>query len=101
MMRWLDLGRCHWTVLILCMCTASVVFAWNTYGLVSLSMANIRFLESHGIVAVMEGGLLQFLLIGAKGLIALFSYLLFKGSEIELMQRWRSRISPRGQPPRD
>jgi hypothetical protein len=101
MMRWLDLGRYHWTVLILCMCVASVVFAWNTYGLISLSMANIRFLESYGIVALMEGGLLQFILIGAKGLIALFSYLLFKGIEVELMQRWRSRSRPRSDQPRD
>jgi len=91
MRHWSDLGRFHWIVLLLAMAAASVSIAWNSYGLIMLSMANIRFLERYGLLAVREGGLLQLLLIAAKGLFALLSYLLFKGIEVELMQRWRAR----------
>ncbi|MGL6211704.1 MAG: hypothetical protein ACRC14_17925 [Paracoccaceae bacterium] len=89
MRHWADLGRFHWLVLVLVMGLASVSIAWNSYGLIMLSMANVAFLESYGVAAIREGGLLQLALIGAKGLVALISYLLFKGIEVELMQRWR------------
>ena len=96
MRHWADLGRFHGVVLIVAMGAASVGIAWNSYDLIRLAMANIQFLETHGVMAVMEGGLLQFLLICGKGLIALLCYLLFKGIEVELMQRWR-RLARRGE----
>ena len=95
MRHWSDLGRFHWVVLIAIMALASVSIAWNSYDLIKLSMANIRFLETHGVMAIMAGGLVQLLLICGQGLVALFSYLVFKGIEVELMQRWRSRARPR------
>jgi hypothetical protein len=91
MRNWSDLKRFHWIVLLIGMAAASVSIAWNSYELITLSMANVRFLETHGLLAVMEGGLVQFLVISAKGFVALLSYLLFKGIEDELMQRWRGR----------
>lgn len=89
MRRWLMLQSYHVVALIVMISLCSAVFAWNTYGLVTLAMANFAFLTKWGVMAVMEGGLWQSLWLGGKALVALFSYLGFKGVEHELIHRWR------------
>lgn len=71
------------------LCLASVIFAFNSYGLVMVTMANIGFLEQYGLMAVMHGSLWQLLWLGLKGGVSLLAYLVFKGVETELVQRWR------------
>jgi hypothetical protein len=91
MKQWLRPARYHWFALLLMMALCSVGFAWLTYGLIALAMANVEFLVRHGLLAVMEGGFVQFVLICAKGLVALILYLGFKVIEHELTQRWRGK----------
>lgn len=91
MRHWSDLARFHWSVLILGMALASVSIAWNSFDLLMLSMANLQFLETFGWMAVTHGGLVQSALIVGQALVVLFSYLAFKGIEVELMQRWRAK----------
>ncbi len=71
------------------MCAFSLGLAFLSYNLFSLAMANLGFLQKYGLMAVAEGGLLQLMQIGAKGLLALLCYLGFKGAETELIARWR------------
>lgn len=89
MRRLVALQRYHWTGLLALMCVASVSLAWNSYQLISVSMANVGFLEMHGWDAVREGALVQLAFILLKGFLALLSYLVFKAIEVELVQRWR------------
>jgi hypothetical protein len=89
MRRWLSLQTYHWLVLLLAIAAASASLAWNSYQLVSLSMANVGFLNMHRLDAVREGALVQLALILGKGFAALLSYLLFKALEVELLNRWR------------
>ena len=42
----------------------------------------------HGLIAVMDGGLLPLVLIGFKAFVALLFYIAFKGIEHELLIRW-------------
>lgn len=91
--------RPHWTrprawstvVLFLVLSVVSVVFAWLTVDLLRLSMANFDFLRRYGLLAVMEGGLLQMALIALKGFGALLAYLAFRVVEIEILRRWTGR----------
>jgi len=83
------LRRYHWVALLALMAVASVSLAWNSYRLIALSMTNVDFLQRYGLLAVMEGGLVQPAVITVKGKTALLSHLLFEGIEVESMQRWR------------
>jgi hypothetical protein len=89
MRRLMSLQRHHWLVLLAAMAVASVSLAWNSYQLIMISMANIGFLDMHGIDAVREGALVQLAVILGKGCIALVSYLAVRGIEVELVARWR------------
>ncbi len=68
---------------------AAAIFAYFTYNLLHLSMANLQFLREHGWVAVMSGGLVQLLGIVFNSAIALAAFLLFKICESELVIRYR------------
>ncbi len=88
MSRWFHPKIYPSLVLFLALCAVSVVFAWLTYNLVMLAMANVDFLRRHGVMAVAEGGLVQLLLISGKGMLAMLAYLAFRGIESELVRRW-------------
>ena len=91
MRRFLILSRYHSVVLFLMLAICATGFAWNTYGLVMVAMANAAFLLEHRLTAVVEGGLLQAGLLALRGLGALLFYIGFKGIETELIARWRNR----------
>ncbi len=86
--RWLEIHAYHAVVLFLVMGTCAALFAWSSYNLAQLAIANYRFLRAFGWLAVMEGGLWQLLEIAAYGLLSLCFYLGFKSCEHELVNRW-------------
>jgi hypothetical protein len=88
MKEWLRPARYHAVVLLFMMSLCSIGFAWLTYGLITVALANIGFLTEHGLMAVVEGGLLQFAQLSLQGFMALLCYLGFKGIEHELVYRW-------------
>lgn len=88
-MRWLRPKPYNSLVLLAFLAVLSVAFAWVTFDLVRLAMANTEFLRREGLMtAIMYGGHWQTLGVAAKGVVALFCYLGFKGIERELMTRW-------------
>ncbi len=88
-MRWLRPTPYNTLVLLVFLAILSVVFAWVTFDLVRLAMANSEFLRREGLMtAIMYGGHWQTLEVAAKGVVALVCYLGFKGIERELMTRW-------------
>jgi hypothetical protein len=88
-MRWLSPGPYNTLVLLLFLAAFSVAFAWLTFDLVRLAMANAEFLRREGVMtALMYGGHWQTLGVAAKGVLALACYLGFKGVEHELISRW-------------
>ncbi len=68
---------------------AAAIFAYSTFNLLSISMANLSFLREHGWVAITSGGLVQLLGILANGAVALACWLVFKACENELIERYR------------
>lgn len=64
-------------------------FAYSSYNLFHLSMANLSFLRRYGWLAVMEGGLLQLIQILGWGCISLLCFIAFKICESELTLRFR------------
>ncbi len=86
--RWLEIHAYHAAVLFLAMGVCAALFAWSSYNLASLAIANFRFLSAFVWLAVMEGGLWQLLEIAFYGLLSLIYYLGFKSCEHELVHRW-------------
>ena len=93
MRRWLQLSSYNAFVLFLLMGVCAACFAWNSYNLAHLAMANVRFLSEAGLLAIMEGGLLQLAEIIFHGVLSLAFYLGFKACEVELVHRWRAHRS--------
>ncbi|MGQ0564858.1 MAG: hypothetical protein ACT4OK_07275 [Gemmobacter sp.] len=89
--RWYRPTRYPTLVLIAGMAVCSVGFAWLTYGLLAVAMANADFLTMHWLLAAREGGLVQLLVIVTKVLVALFCYIGFKGIEHQVIYRWLDR----------
>lgn len=86
--RWLEIHSYRSPVLFLAMGACAAVFAWNSYNLVTLAMANLGFLRHAGWFAVMEGGLWQLGEIALSATLSLASYFVFKSCEHELIHRW-------------
>lgn len=88
-MRWLRPGSYSAAILLLFLGIISVIFTWTSVGLVGLAMANAEYLRKFGIMAAVDGGLLQLLEISGKGFVCLLCLVGFKGIEYELIARWR------------
>jgi hypothetical protein len=88
MRKWLLPSSYHAGILLVFLAVFSLGFAWLTFGLITLAMANYDVLSKYGLMAAADGGLVQTLVLGAKGLVALLCYLGFKGIEHELVRRW-------------
>jgi hypothetical protein len=89
MRRWLLLSSYHWLVLFAALALTAGALAWMSFGLINLAMANVGFLQRHGLMAIREGGLWQAAEIGARALLVLVIYFAFKAIETELIHRWR------------
>ena len=53
--------------------------AYASYNLAMLFIANFSFISAYGIMALKEGGLLQFLQLVVYGYVSIAFYILFKG----------------------
>ncbi len=89
--RWLHPASYNFIVVFLAMGVFATMFAVNSYNLLQLGLANYRFVSKFGLVALMEGGLVQMLQLSFSGLVSLGFYLAFKACEIEMMIRWRGK----------
>ena len=89
MRQWTRPAAYHWLILLVLLAVSALVLAWASFGLLNLAMANIGFLRQYGLMAVMEGGLVQLVQIALKAFVAMMAYLSFKGIEVELVHRWR------------
>jgi hypothetical protein len=90
MPRWLDLSKWNALVLFLTMAVCALLVAWLGFGLINLAMANFGFLQEFGLMAIVEGGGVQALLLALRGLALLLAFFGFKAIETELIHRWRT-----------
>ena len=67
----------------------ATLFAFVTYGLLIEAMANIRLFNENGRMAIMDGGLVQFIWITLRAALSLAAYIGFKTCEVELVARLR------------
>jgi len=81
-------------VLFLVMGLVGGAGAWLSFDVIRLTMANVDLVQRHGGMALLDGGLIQALMLGLRGLLILALYLAFKLLEVELVTRWRA--GPRG-----
>lgn len=89
-MRWLVLSAYSSPAVFLFAGIFAALFAWSSINLIQFAMANLRYLEQFGGMALVEGGLRQLAEIVLTGYLSLAFYLGFKACEVELVHRWRS-----------
>jgi formate hydrogenlyase subunit 3/multisubunit Na+/H+ antiporter MnhD subunit len=77
----------HWSTTFLLMGVFSVLGAAATFNIFVLLAANVQFLSEHGLMAVMEGALLQLGQLAASGYFGLAMYLGFKACERVLVEQ--------------
>lgn len=79
-----------WWAVFIAASIFATAFAYASYNLFHLSMANINFIKSYGWLAIMNGAVLQLLEIALYGGISLFCFLGFKICEVDLTTRYRN-----------
>jgi hypothetical protein len=77
----------HWLTTFLLMGVFSLLGAAASVNIFVMLDANFRFLSEHGLMAVMEGALVQLGQLVATGLFALAMYLGFKACERILVEK--------------
>ncbi len=92
--RCLTLQNWHIAFLFASLGLSSVLFAWTTYNLFSVASSNLRFIKDYGVMGLVDGGFLQLLEICGNACAALLMFLLFKGCETEIVERWRNWHRP-------
>jgi hypothetical protein len=88
--RWLSPSSWNSVVVFVAMGIFGGSFAWVSYNLVFLFMANFRFLSEHGLLALQYGGLRQAIELVGAGYLSIALYLCFKACEYELVGRIRA-----------
>jgi hypothetical protein len=94
--RLLNFTRYNAVIVFLLMGACGALFAWNTFGLAQMSMANVDFIRRFGWTGLADGGLLQLIMIVVKGYFSLLFYLGFKACEVELVRRWHGPAAAPG-----
>ena len=89
MRQFFDIERYHWLIVFVLAGLFAAGFAFSTYNLFHLTMANLSFLQSYGLVAIQNGALTQTFEIAVGGGFSLVCYLGFKLCECELIARFR------------
>jgi hypothetical protein len=94
MRRWLILQTWHIATLFLGLGASAALFAWTTFNLYGVAMANFDLIRRYGAMALLDGGFRQFVEICFDGFVSLLLFLLFKGCETEIVRRWRGLHGP-------
>lgn len=81
----------HWLTTFLLMGLFSFFGAVASYDLFTMLAANFQFLTEHGVMAVMEGALMQLGRLVATGYFALAMYIGFKACERALVEKLLAR----------
>jgi hypothetical protein len=89
MKRFLTLQRWHILALFAGLGISAVLFAWTTFNLFGVAIANFDLIKRYGVMALLDGGFLQFAEISFDALVSMLLFLLFKGCETEIVKRWR------------
>lgn len=77
----------HWTLTMFVMCVSVFVFSASTFNLFFMLKANFRFIANHGLMALMQGGLLQLAELFGYCLVSATSYIVFRACE-RLLTDW-------------
>ena len=77
----------HWLLTFGVMTLAFMTSGLLSLQLVNYAMANLSLIGEHGVQALMDGALQQFLELSFKAVCTVFSYLVFKACESVLVQR--------------
>ncbi len=77
----------HWFTTFVLMGAFSLAGALASYNLFLMFSANFHFLHEHGVMAVMEGALVQLSELLLDGFFALLMYLGFKACERVLVEK--------------
>jgi len=77
----------HWPLTFVVMTVAFLVFGWLSLHLVEYASANLSLIHEHGLQALQDGALQQFLELALKAMCTVFFYLIFKATESILVQR--------------
>jgi hypothetical protein len=85
----LILQNWHISALFIGLGLSATVFAWTTFNLYQIASSNFRFIADYGVMGLVDGGFLQFIEICFYAFVSLLLFLLFKGCESEIMERWR------------
>jgi len=99
--RALNITRWPVAVVIVFAGAMATGLAFASVNLFQRGVANLFLIQRHGILALREGAALQLAGLVVSGLVALFCYLGFKFSEVELSIRYRRWCDrrPTGDPP--
>lgn len=77
----------HWLTTLLLMALFGLVFGLTTLNLFVLVQANFSLIARHGVMALLDGGLLQLAELTGYGLAAIVCYVLIKACEHGLVER--------------
>ena len=86
--RTLGFLRRHRLLTFVLMCLSFVIFGVMTVNLFFVFKANLEFLLAHGMMALMAGGLRQFIELVLACMVAMGFYVLFKVCEKILVDRF-------------
>ncbi len=89
MKKYINLNIWNFWMLLLGMGASAGSLAWSSLNLIDLTAANLNFIRTYGIMGLVDGGFLQFMEICLYGLLSLFFYVLFRGFDNEVIDRWR------------
>ena len=77
----------HWALILLIMCVSVFILTMSSYNLFFLLTANIKFISEHGLFALSEGGLMQFVELAGLMIISAVFYIIFKSCERVLVDK--------------
>jgi hypothetical protein len=77
----------HWVITLLVLMLCALVFGLSTLNLFVMVQANFSLIARHGVMALMDGGLLQIGELTVNGAVAIVSYVLIKACEHVLVER--------------
>jgi hypothetical protein len=93
MRRWTNLSTWNLWGLIAGLGLTGTALAWSSFNLYQQAADNFRFIGAYGLMALMDGGLVQFLEILFFAIMSLCFYIAFRGFDAEIIDRWRGKKS--------